>query len=273
MSQHDQQARPIPPDPRAPRFGGRPAWSEAEREVIRQHYPRGGAVACAPLLPGRTLGGIGSMARQIGARFHRHYQKQADSHEVLDAAIRNLYSRAPFQRGALAAFELRWGRPRQWVRGRAIQLGVVRARGQGRRWRDDEDRLLLDCRDYTPRTIQKRLAERLGVRDRTEAAIAERLRLLRRRHDMREAPDPDVMTIHALSALMGVSDRTVARWIQRGLLRATVERDLTGVPTRYSILRKDLREFLITSPAEWHPGNCDRFWLVEMLAGRVGAKR
>ena len=28
--------------------------------------------------------------------------------------------------------------------------------------------------------------------------------------------------------------------------------------------------FMVRHPGEWFPGRCDRFWLVDILAGKVG---
>lgn len=265
-------AAPVRPDPEAVRcYGGRPAWTARELQVIRERYPEGGSTACVPLLPERSLTAIVERARKMGVRHYRSYVKAAPSNDVLDAAIRRLYAQGKPRNGQMAEFARHWARSRQWIRARAIQLGAIAPMGQFRPWTADEERVLLDAIDHTPRTAQKRLAEQLGIRDRTEPAVAERMRRLRRTHGLdRPAPDPDLFSGNELGRLMGVEHRAIARWVKLGLLPARVIRDAHGVVVRYEIRRKPLRKFLIAHPAEWHPGKCDRYWLVEILSGRCG---
>ena len=254
-------------------YGGRPAWTPRELQVIRERYPEGGSAACAPLLPARTPNAIVERARKLGVRHHREYVKAAPSNDLLDAAIRKLYARGKPPNGAMAEFAARWKRSRQWVRGRAIKLGCALSMGQDRRWTEAEEALLLDAIDLSPRAAQKRMAAELGIQDRTEPAIAERMRLLRRRHGLAREParDPDLFSARELRLLMGVDHKAVSRWISRGLLEARAKRDQFGATVSWEIRRGPLREFLIRYPSEWHPGKCDRYWLVEILAGRVGA--
>ena len=264
-------ADPVRPDPEAARcYGGRPAWTARELQVIRERYPAGGAPACASLLPERTANAIIERARKLGVRHLRRYVKQAPSNDVLDAAIRRLYAKGRPRNGAAAEFCRHWARSRQWVRARAIQLGAIAPMGQFRPWTADEERVLLDAIDHSARTAQKRLIE-IGITDRTEPAIAERMRRLRRIHGLeRDGFDPDLFSGNELERLMGVEHRAIARWIKLGWLPAKVIRDAHGVVLRYEIRRGPLREFLIAHPAEWHPGKCDRYWLVEILTGRCG---
>lgn len=42
-------------------------WTDAEIAIVREHYPAGGYKACAPLLPGRSRGGIEQCAFREGA--------------------------------------------------------------------------------------------------------------------------------------------------------------------------------------------------------------
>lgn len=262
-----------PADDAAPRYGGRPGWTPRELQVIRERYPEGGSAACAPLLPARTAQAIIERARKLGVRHHRHYIKAAPSTELLDAAIRRLYQQGKPANGTMAEFANRWQRSRQWVRARAIQLGCALPMGQFRPWTEAEEALLLDAIDLKARAIQRRMAAELDIRDRTEPAIAERVRLLRRRHGLAREParDPDLFSARELRLLMGVDHKTVERWIARGLLPAKAHRDDGGAIWSWEIRRGRLREFLIRHPGEWHPGKCDRYWLVELLAGRLGA--
>lgn len=265
---------PVRSEPGAQRYGGRPKWSPRELQVLRERYPDGGALACAPLLPERTPMAITERAHKLGIYHNRRYIKAAPSNEILDAAIRKLYASGKPRHGKMAAFAAQWQRSRQWVRARAIQLGAAAPMGQFRPWTPAEEQVLLAEIDLSPRRLQMRLADQLGIDDRTDSAIAERVRLLRRRHELnRPLPDPDVYSGHELERLLGVDHRTITRWITGGRLTGRATRDAHGVIVRWEVRREALREFLITFPSAWHPGRCDRYWLVELLAGRVGEAR
>ena len=48
---------------------GNLAWTEEEMELIAQHYPTGGALACARFMPSRSLGQIRSKAGREGIKY------------------------------------------------------------------------------------------------------------------------------------------------------------------------------------------------------------
>ena len=250
-------------------FVGRgPRWSVEELRVLRERYPTGGSHACVPFLPARTANTIRAKAQKMGIRHHAEYVRHAPSDDVLDQAIRRLYANgkpAPGKMGALCA---RYDRSRQWVRSRAIKIGAIQ-HIRGRNWTAAEDAILRELAGYGPRKMQKALAK-AGFTDRTEPAIAERCR---RTLDISNAVDrdPDIYSASDLAGLMGEDVHLIIGWINRGGLRATAEREPNGRVSRWSIKRKHLREWLIAHPASWRPGRCDRYWLVEILAGRIGA--
>lgn len=48
--------------------GNKNWWSDRELDVIRELYPEGGALACKPYLPKRTIASTRAMAKKIGVK-------------------------------------------------------------------------------------------------------------------------------------------------------------------------------------------------------------
>lgn len=250
-------------------FVGRgPRWSVEELRVLRERYPTGGAIACAPFLPARHENTIRAKANKMGIRFHAVFVRQAPSDDLLDQAIRKLYANGKPGPGKMAALCARYDRPRQWVRSRAIKLGAHKHE-RGRNWTPEEDAILRELAGFGPRKMQKALIK-AGIRDRTEPAIAERCRRVLGLSNAVER-DPDRYSANEVAQLMGEDEHRVLGWLTRGVLRGRAEHDAkTGRVTRWNIARKDLRAWMIRHPGEWLPARCDRYWLIEILAGRVG---
>jgi hypothetical protein len=247
--------------------GRGPRWSVEELRVLRERYPVGGALACVPFLPARHENTIRSKANKLGIRHNAQYARQAPSDDLLDAAIRKLYAKGKPAAGQMAKLCARYDRPRQWVRSRAIKLGAI-VHIRGRNWTANEDAILRELAGFGPRKMQKALI-RAGYADRTEPAIAERCR--RFAISNRVERDPDIYSANDVAELLGEDAHRILGWLSRGGLRGRAEHDpKTGRVMRWNITRKDLRAWMIRHPQEWLPGRCDRYWLVEILAGRVG---
>ena len=240
-------------------------WSPDELRVLRERYPYGGPAACLPFLPARDETTIRAKARKLGLRFYAPYREWPPSTEQLDAAIRKLYAQGLVKPGAMTAFCRTWGRPRQWVRYRAIQLRAIVGRTR-RPWTAAEDAILAEAEGKGARFMQKALAK-AGILDRTETAIAERCRKLALSALIDRGDD---YTASSAAAALGLEGHVVLRWIKAGRLKATAEPCRVGEGLVWRIRHKDLRAFLIGHPLDWYPGRCDRSWLVEILAGRVG---
>lgn len=266
--------RPLAPSPAAiarpdgRRTGRYLAWSPAEEAVIRAYYPRGGALACQPLLPARQAEAIAMKAQRLGVRYRDGYQYQPPSDERTDRLLRELYVNGSVAKGSMAALAVKLGRPRQWLRQRAIALGVA-ASLRGPNWRPEEDAILEALEGRGPRAMQKALA-RAGYR-RPETAIAARCSRISISAGLDRS---DVYSGNEIGRLLGIHDhRVITRWIKSGALRATAER--APLPPHevisWRVRRQDLRSWMIANPLLWWPGRCDRYWLVEILSGKEGA--
>jgi hypothetical protein len=206
----------------------------------------------------------------MGLRHHAVYSRQRPSNDLLDQAIRKLYANGKPRPGQMAKLCARYDRPRQWVRARAIRLGAIK-HTRGRDWTPEEDAILREHEGYGLRKMQKALIA-AGIRDRTEPAIQERcLRALR--ISTAEDRDPDLYSATEIAELMGEDTHRVINWIHRGGLPARAEREPNGRVSRWNVRRADLRRWLIEHPQSWLPARADRFWLIEILAGRVGSLR
>ena len=78
-------------------------------------------------------------------------------------------------------------------------------------------------------------------------------------------------TANEVGRLLGLDSHVVLNWIKAGSLKA--QRGDTrgdGRASEWIVTRANLRAFMIRHPGEWFPGRCDRFWLVDILAGKVG---
>jgi hypothetical protein len=259
---------PVQPAADAGKTGKGYSWSADELRVLRERYPYGGVLACLPFLPARNEPAVRAKASKLGLRYLSGYRQQPPSTDALDAAIRQLYAAGLIKPGAMAAFVRRHGRPRQWVRSRAIQLGVAPARA-ARHWTPAEDALLARHEGRGARYMQKALIA-AGITDRTEPAIAERCRKLAL--DARKDRGDDY-TCNAAAAALGLDSHVILRWITAGRLPAQrIPPANGGAGHSWRIRHRDLRDFMIRYPLDWYPGRCDRSWLVETLAGRIGGE-
>ena len=252
-----QPAYPVPA-----KNGGRPLWSAAETALLHQHYARLGPLAIAPYLPARTVPAIQERARHLGLRCQQPHIP-IPSTPALDAALRRLYAKGLPEPGTMRQFCRQWQRNRQWVRNQAIRLGICVPRRAGP-WKPDEIAILERLEGRGAKYVQKALAA-AGFQ-RTEPAIAERMKGL----GLEVKDKTELMTARAVGELLGLDMHVVTGWIKSQALKARRHLAEDGTTLAWEISRKALRDFMVRYPGEWYPGRCDRYWLVEILAGKVG---
>lgn len=264
-----EDAADVPLEPAYPsqvKIGSRPFWSPAELALVRRYYPDLGPSGLAPYLPARTVQAITETARKNGIHFLDEYRQQPPATAQLDAAIRRLYRNGVLESGQMRAFCAHWKRPHQWVRMRAIQLGACQPRRRGTGWQPEEDAILAACEGRGTRYAQVRLI-RAGFLGRTQPAIAQRMKYL----TLVVRDGVDVYTAQEVGRLLGLEVHVPLAWIKSGKLKAKRRESASDYRTvAWEVRRADLRSFMIAYPGEWYPGRCDVYWLVDMLAGRVG---
>jgi hypothetical protein len=227
--------------------------------VLHEHYLSGGAAACLPHLPGRTIKQIHAKAVSLNLRRQKQHAVAKESTDFIDAAIRRFYAQAQ-PRGAHTALAKRLGVTRQWLSTRAATLGVLPTTRPDMEWTTEEEALLEEHHTKSAARIAS-IFRRHGYH-RTPGGIGIRLRTLGI-----DRMDPDIFTVAELSRCMGVDSHIPLRWIERhGLKAKRIEGGPVGRTTAWEIRRADLREFLVRS-ADWDHRRCPREWLVDILTG------
>jgi len=250
------------------RRGSRRFWTGREELILRNTYPTGGLEAAMSKLPGRTASGIYQRARALDLsspiESKRGLPRQRyTNNDGLDALIRRTYETKP-DKGAVKALARQTGRPRHWIRARALTLGCVVPRFKAPPWRDAEKAIVLDNAHKRPATIQK-LLKRAGF-ERTEAAIAVMIK-----RSGADTQDPDHFTARGLASVMGIDGSVVAAWITKGWLAAKrrgTERTAAQGGDQWWIHRRDVRRFIVDNAAVVDIRKADKFWLIDLLAGR-----
>lgn len=184
--------------------------------------------------------------------------------ESLDAQIERLYQQR--ERGALQRFCKRYNVPAHQVRRRALALGVIQTRVQDPPWSEAETDLLEAHVGLSAPAIYKRLLK-AGYR-RSETAIASK----RKRLGLRVTGN-GVYTARALARIMGVKSNTVVGWIERGWLKAQRRGTLRCAAQggdHHEITAAQVRRFIIGNVGAVDLARIDKFWLIDLLAGRGG---
>jgi DNA-directed RNA polymerase specialized sigma24 family protein len=243
----------------------RSPWAPRELQVLRERYLAEGVKACRALLPARTRAVIMNKAAKLGLKRQKAHAAPKASNEILDAAIKRIYQSAPTP-GALGEFCQRHGITRQWLYRRARDLGITYrvGAGRGRIWTEEETALLEKHAAKTPEAISRVLAKHGFARPPSACASRRQqigLEALKNR-------DPDRYSANDLALLMGVDSHSVLRWIHRAGLPGVLDESI-GAWGTWRIHRDDVRDWLIRS-VEWDHRKCNREWLIEILAGRVG---
>ena len=255
-----------------PRTGGKRYWTGHEEKVLREHFPTGGPAACMARLPGRSAGaiyqhanmlGLGSKKPQGGPRGPRW-----TTNDSIDAIIKRAYA-ADTSKGAVNALARRIGRPRWWVSKRAVALGIVPPRSKEPVWTEAELELVANHAHKDPRTIRT-ILKRHGY-TRTATAIVVKVK-----REGIDRTDPDHMTATQLAGVMGIDRNTVARWIEKGWLKA-VRRGTARVEAQggdqWWIKRRDVARFVVDNAAAVDIRKVEKFWFVDLLAQHGGSPR
>jgi hypothetical protein len=245
-------------------------WTLQELQVIRERYPEEGAPGCKALLPDRTIQGIQGQAYAMGIRYRNRPERHAPhaSSEWIDAQITRLFERGTIPRRGVADLAERLQRPRWWVSKRAANLGLVVPRTKEPDW-SAEELALLETHASNPPAVVARIFKRHGFARSATGIKVKRVRL------GLSVEDPDILTARELARLMRVDEKKVARWIASGLLAAK-RRGTDRVESQggdyWAIPRKAIRDFFIRCPGEWDHRRVDQLFLIDILAGTVGAR-
>lgn len=241
-------------------------WTTPEIKIIKEHYPAGGAAACAALLPNRTIKAIQQQARlnQVYYRDHQPRPRRLwSSTAQIDRAIAAAYAR-PADKADLKRLAADLGRPYWWIKKRAMLLGLAQARLSDNRepeWSAAEVALLEKHAHKMPDVIA-RIFRANGYR-RTATAI-----VVKRRRLGCDTVDIDHYTVNQLAREFGIDSHVVTRWIDKGWLKAErrgTKRVAVQGGDQWWIKRRHVRDFVAESVAVIDLRKVDKVWFVDLL--------
>lgn len=175
--------------------------------------------------------------------------------EATDAVVRAAYqSPGNYKVKALTVAAKRLGWPRYAVKHRAIVLGVARTKEKP--WSYDELRILDRWAHQHPERIHRKL--KAAGFERTPAAIVlkrERLKLL---------SCLDGYSARQLGKLFGIDSHSVARWIERGYLKAE-RRGTERTHDTWFIRQGSVFRFALEHPNEYDLAKVDKLWFLDLI--------
>jgi len=238
-------------------------WTTAEVNIIRQHYPTGGANACMAHLPRRTSSAIYQQATRLGLRYgnkeHKNRKWPADEH--IDRAIVEAYHHP--ERGPIYKQLRGLMRPVWWIKKRAVKLGLSQLVGRKEAPWANEELALLEKHSHKSLKVIARILRQRGYH-RTETAI----KVKRTRMEL-STDDPDHYTGRQLAREFGVDEHVVIRWISQGWLRAGrrgTNRTEANGGDMWWIKRKHVRDFVVENVGVIDIRKVDKVWFVDLLA-------
>ncbi len=249
-------------DPQAPGRHSKRFWTEAEIDVVRQHFGQHGAAHCASRLPGRSMTAVYQQALKMGLS---RGQQQAPKVRVGTSLDETIRARWPLLqgRGAVEALASELGVRRHTVTKRAIALGPTVLQRKEPPWTAVEEALLLKAPLNDLQAAVKFFAAYGFRRSPTSIAVrCSRLKVSRRRQD--------VFSATTASKVLGVSATTIASWCVANLLSAehssTRRLPQQGGDT-WTITRPELRRFIIDQLDRIDIRKVDKHAFVELLIG------
>ena len=224
-------------------------WTDAEKAIVKQHYPVGGAAACKPLLPAyRTLGAIDTRAWLLGLQKPRLTKEQRRARgsyptsDAMDQQIRDRWASMDGKGGGeISALAGELGVPRDWLTRRMTLLGLTIARRKEPDWTPAEDALFATLPLHNPKRAAQILRAHGFVR--TPASIvshAAKLKISRR--DTHET-----YSANQAAPILGVDPTTVTTLCEGGHLVAERMDDARSVQQgghRWAITPDDLRGYI-----------------------------
>jgi hypothetical protein len=243
-------------------------WTAEEMEIVIREYPLGGPTRVMPLLPHRSRDAIRGKADYLQVRIAgRPYIRQPTT-ELIDGAIRRAYlAGAP----DLKKLSREWNRTHGWIKWRALNLGVSRARPgtMGGPWLPEEDALL---EKYVDRELGVKglynAFRRAGYR-RSMSAILSRMETLLLRFSR------SWWTAREVAQLFATDEHVVAKWIVQGKLKATKTSgqgrvripDPDARDRQWKIEPDAVKVFMLSHPDLWDHRKMRKEILLDVLTG------
>lgn len=236
-------------------------WTDEEREILRQLNETHPPTEIAQVID-RTPSSVLNERKRLKLPC-RVYQKIEPTAEM-DAAIREGYTHT--HRGACKRLGQRFGVPAGWIKSRARKLGLTRCSGQAylATWTAEEDAMILELQERGGAKYIWNRMRKAGY-NRSMHAIENRIYHLGSGWKGR-----DIYNATELADAMGITSKTVCKWIRIGLLKGHKENPSglhdTEEPWRWMIKHKDAREFLINNVNAYRLSQVNKYWFVATIA-------
>ena len=258
--QKDRRSEPRLSEPYVPGRRSSGYWSDAEIDIVRQHYEKRGAAYCLSLLPGRTISGVYGQAGQLGLKQAGRRERSVPVGTAYDDQIKE---RWPFLsgRGAVAALAAELGLRRHTVSQQALALGLTLPHRKEPPWTPAEEELLRRAPVNNPDAAVKFFAAHGFKRSPSAITVrCKRLGVSRRRQD--------VFSARAAARILGVDDKTVTIWCIKGRITAS-RRGTRRLPQQggdlWTIQPADLRRFILDQLDVIDIRKVDKFAFVALL--------
>lgn len=254
-------SEPYVPGRRHPRF-----WSESEKDIVREHYPTGGAPAClAHLPPHRTPSGVYGLVAKLKIAKTGDGEGPRTRIEVpedIDDRIRDGWALLDGRKkGEVAQFADDLGVPRWWLSKRLIALGLAVKHRKEPPWTDAEKALMHKVPLHDPERAAAIFREHGFNRSPTAIAVrAKRQGLSRRTHE--------TLSASGAAKILGIDNKSVAALCISGELKATRRNDRRlpqqGGPA-WAIEPLDLRAYIVENIDRIDIRKVDKVAFVDLL--------
>jgi len=239
-------------------------WTDAERQVVRDHYAAGGVSACLVRLPGRTPAGVHQAARKLGIGSEKMpAERQVHVYgPEMDERIRAEWPLLK-GRGAVNDLALRLDVPRWWLSKRATKLGLSAPHRKEPPWTEAENALMRRVPLHSPEQAARIFREHGFNRTATAIVVrAKRLELSRRTHESLSAT--------AAARILGIDSKTMTSWCIAGDVKAGrrgSKRLVQQGGDAWAIEPADLRRYVLDHIERIDIRKVEKVAFVALLAG------
>jgi len=183
----------------------------------------------------------------------------------LEEAVRHLYTH-PIGKGEVNAFCKKHNINHNVLSKIACKLQVRQPKKNNYGWNEGEIKILTKYKGKSYSYIRRNL--KAAGFCRSDSSIANKCKRMGFSLEM----DPASMALELdcysrpyLASLMGVSETTVKRWIDRGLLKFNKSQESDKGYLYYKITSKHIKDFITNHVSILEIAKIDKFWLVDML--------
>lgn len=266
-------AKPTVPQPRlsakyVPGVHSKRYWTEAEKQVLRDHFEEKGAQYCRAQLPGRSTGSIYQTARKLGLKGNPNVEavRRREHHRndpALDERIREAWiGPSGTKKGEVHALADELNVPRWWLSKRALALGLTLPRMiKEPPWTPAELDLLKRVPRHDPSKAAKIFSEHGFTRSPNAIMVKCKRAGLSRRYK-------ESLSATACGRILGVDGKTFTTWILKGIILAE-KRETKRLPQQgghpWSIGRAYFRQWIIDNVERIDFRKVGKFALVEIL--------